>query len=230
MALLLKNVFKAFGREGESIAVLKDVSVEFANGESVAIIGVSGCGKTTLLNIVGGLLQPDMGEVLWDGYSISDFRKTTKFVRGSFLGFIFQNYALVNELTILENILLPSRILGSKPNKDRAKELLTAVHLEHRMQGSPMTLSGGEKQRAAIVRALIHCPKFVIADEPTGNLDERTSREVEELMFDLCGKTGAGLIYATHDHTFAQRASRIISINAAKLHHAEMGITPPLKV
>lgn len=211
MGLVLEGVSKTFESAKAPVAVLTDASIEIADGETVAIVGVSGCGKTTLLNIAGGLLQPDEGTVLWDG------KVAAKQKRGNFFGFVFQNCALVNELTVLENVLFPLRILGLELDRARAKDLLAAVRLEHRAHALPMTLSGGEKQRVAIVRALIPRPKFVIADEPTGNLDEKTSLEVENLMFSLCATTGAGLIYATHNQQFARRASSIFSINAGRL-------------
>ncbi|MDR2677743.1 MAG: ABC transporter ATP-binding protein [Puniceicoccales bacterium] len=220
MALKLWNVFKFFGPAVMPIVVLVDVSLEIVQGESVAIVGASGCGKTTLLNIAGGLLQPDTGKVLWDEQLVG------KLKRGSFLGFIFQSCALVNELTVLENVLLPLRILGLKLDKARAKELLAVVRLEHRMHAMPSTLSGGERQRAAIVRALISSPQFVIADEPTGNLDERTSLEVEELMFGLCREMKVGLIFATHDQRIAQRASRTFSLTAGRLHEVKKPLEP----
>jgi putative ABC transport system ATP-binding protein len=211
MGLALENVSKTFGPAGSPVVVLANVSLEIAAGESVAIVGVSGCGKTTLLNVAGGILGPDAGVVLLDGQPIGGQEC------GSFFGFVFQSCALANELTVLENVLLPLRIQGIKLDKTRAEELLRAVRLDHRMNALPMTLSGGEKQRAAIVRALILRPKFIFADEPTGNLDGGTSAEVEELMFGLCRTAGAGLICATHDPRIARRASRIFALDAGRV-------------
>ncbi|MDR2341265.1 MAG: ABC transporter ATP-binding protein [Puniceicoccales bacterium] len=215
MGLVLENVLKTFGAKRAAVTVLDNVSIEIDSDETVAIIGVSGCGKTTLLNIAGGLLRPDAGNVLWDGRPVTDRR------RGEFLGFVFQNYSLVDELNVLENVLFPMRIQGLTLCKSLAKRLLAAVNLECRADCMPATLSGGEKQRVAIVRALIGRPSFVIADEPTGNLDEMTSLQVEELVFDLCKKFGAGLLYATHNPRFALRASRLFSISSGRLVEAK---------
>jgi predicted ABC-type transport system involved in lysophospholipase L1 biosynthesis ATPase subunit len=208
VVLQAHGLTKAFASPAGPLPVLTDVSLEIFAGESVSIRGSSGSGKTTLLQQLGGLDQPDSGEVriLAPGSGLVAPRSSL----GRGVGFVFQNYQLMPELTALENVALAARIAGvpSASATDAARSLLTQVGLGARLEHLPSKLSGGECQRVAIARALVNRPSVILADEPTGNLDERTGAEIMDLLLGVVAERGAALVLVTHSREFAARASR----------------------
>ncbi len=216
MALLvLQSLAKTFSSGPEEVRVLTGVDLEVAEGTSVVITGESGCGKTTLLNLVAGLDSPSGGRVLIDGTDIAslDERSLAAF-RGRTLGFIFQFHYLLRDFTALENVLMPAWIAG-RPRaaaQRAAEQLLRDVGLGGKLARYPSELSGGERQRVAVARALVNSPRLVIADEPTGNLDERNSEAVRELLFDLVRRYGRTLLVATHDARLAACGDRTLAL------------------
>jgi len=208
VVLQAHGLTKAFPLPAGRLPVLMDVSLEIFAGESVSIRGSSGSGKTTLLQLLGGLDQPDSGDVriLVPGSGLVAPR--TSLGRG--VGFVFQNYQLMPELTALENVALAARIAGmpAVSATAAARSLLTQVGLGARLEHLPSKLSGGECQRVAIARALVNRPSVILADEPTGNLDERTGAEIMDLLLGVVAERGAALILVTHSREFAERANR----------------------
>jgi predicted ABC-type transport system involved in lysophospholipase L1 biosynthesis ATPase subunit len=208
IVLQAHGLAKAFASPAGPLPVLTDVSLEIFAGESVSIRGSSGSGKTTLLQQLGGLDQPDSGEVriLAPGSGLVAPRSSL----GRGVGFVFQNYQLMPELTALENVALAARIAGvpSISATAAARSLLTQVGLGARLEHLPSKLSGGECQRVAIARALVNRPSVILADEPTGNLDERTGAEIMDLLLGVVAERGAALILVTHSREFAERANR----------------------
>lgn len=217
--IILKNITKDFNSGKSSFKALKDINLEIKKGEFVAIIGPSGSGKTTLLNIIGGLDTPTKGEVLFNKKNISSFDddKLSKY-RNSFVGFIFQEFHLDPHLTVKENVLLPT-FFNHKSKKDElnAEKLIKEVKLWSKMNSKTSELSGGEKQRTAIARALINNPQIIIADEPTGNLDTSTGETIIALLKNLHKSHNITLIVATHDQKIAKLAKKIIKISAGEI-------------
>ena len=211
---------KAFASPAGPLPVLTDVSLEVSAGESVSIRGSSGSGKTTLLQQLSGLDQPDAGEVrvLAPGAGLVAPRASL----GRGVGFVFQNYQLMPELTALENVALAARIAGTSvaAAEAAARELLTQVGLGARLAHLPAKLSGGECQRVAIARALVNRPSVILADEPTGNLDERTGAEIMDLLLGVVADRGAALILVTHSREFAERAGRRLVLSGGVLSPA----------
>lgn len=210
------RVCKSFG----TLEVLKEISIEVMPGEIVSIVGASGAGKTTLLQIIGTLSTVDSGKVEIDGIDISGLNdKQLSSIRNSKIGFVFQFHHLLSEFSALENVALPGYIAG-KERKDiemKAKELLNAVGMGHRLNHKPSELSGGEQQRVAIARALINSPAVVLADEPSGNLDSATKEEIHSLFFDLRKRFGQTFIIVTHDEGLANMADRKIVMKDGKI-------------
>ena len=198
----LRKTYKSGNRELE---VFCGVDFHVAAGESVSIRGESGSGKSTLLNLLAALDDADAGAVSWAGCA-----KTDNAARGRFLGIIFQAFYLVPELNALENILMARRIAGGidAAARARATELLERVGLKERGHHLPSQLSGGERQRVAVARALMNAPRVILADEPTGNLDEKTADSVMELLLGLCAETGTALVLVTHNPLYAKRTAR----------------------
>lgn len=216
MILELNHITHRYGE----IDVLRDLSLSLAPGELVALTGPSGSGKTTLLQLAGLLERPTAGAVLLDGEDVSragDIRQTA--LRREHIGFIYQFHHLLAEFSALENVLMPLRIAGRADETARARagELLARVGLGHRLNHRPGELSGGERQRVAICRALIHRPKLVLADEPTGNLDEAMAESVFGLFVELARASGVGLLFATHNPELARRTDRPL-----RLHHGKL--------
>ncbi len=210
----VENIHKKYLLGKVEVPVLKGVSFSIQDGEWIALLGSSGCGKTTLLNIIGTLESTDNGDVFIRDKAISSFkRKEKELFRNQKVGFIFQTYHLLPELTVLENVLLPATFANAKNAKAKAKELIEQVGLSHRIKHKPMELSGGERQRAAIARALINNPEIILADEPTGNLDSKTGQEIlnifQKLKNDGFVKT---IIMVTHDEKIAELADKIIKL------------------
>jgi ABC-type lipoprotein export system ATPase subunit len=224
MAIILetRQICKQFKSvdEQDPIQVLTGVDLVLPAGESVSIQGASGSGKSTYLNILGSLEKADSGSVFWNGTNISEMSDDKiASMRSQFIGFVFQHYYLMPELNVLENVLMPCKILGveTRAQKDRAQDLLKRVGLVDRMRQLPGTLSGGERQRVALARALINQPSLILADEPTGNLDEETGLIVMDLLMNLCEEEGASLVLVTHNPQFAQRTNTIARLSFGKM-------------
>jgi lipoprotein-releasing system ATP-binding protein len=224
MALLcLQALAKSFRSGGEEIRVLAGVELEMEQGTSVVITGESGSGKTTLLNLVAGLDSPTAGRVLIDGTEVTALDEAALAAfRGRTLGFIFQFHYLLRDFTALENVLMPAWITGRRGAgaARRALSLLEEVGLGSRAGRYPSELSGGERQRVAVARALVNDPRLVVADEPTGNLDERNSATVRDLLFDLVRRHGKTLLVATHDPRLAARGDRTLRLAGGVLSAA----------
>lgn len=217
MLIELRHVSKSYTEPEQQTAVpvLRDISLSIEAGESVAIVGPSGCGKSTLLNILGTLDEPDGGEVLFEGKSMKGASaQTLSELRSAKIGFIFQLHHLLPQCTVLENVLIPTLALKTKVDRTaRAHELLKAVGLDHRANYRPAQLSGGERQRVAVVRALINEPRLILADEPTGALDEANAAALTDLLIDLQKKTGVSLVLVTHHRAQAERMGRVLTIH-----------------
>lgn len=204
----------------EKTEVLKNISLRIAENESVCIMGRSGCGKTTLLRILGGLLAPTAGTVYYRGEKISDYRRVRmEEYRRTQVGFVFQDYKLLDHLTIMDNMMLPL-ILDHREVKMsvwKAEEMAKLLQISDRLDYYPYELSGGEKQRAAIGRALMNDPKLILADEPTGNLDEASGQMVMELLIRLQKDLHKTLVLVTHDKEVADFCGRVIHIKEGRV-------------
>jgi len=196
------------------LEVLRGVDLDIAAGESVSIRGESGSGKSTLLNLLAGLDSPDTGSVSWAGSTDTGAGR-----RAAFLGMVFQSFYLVPELDALANVLLARRILGrlDPAARTRARDLLARVGLAERAHHLPAHLSGGERQRVALARALMNSPRLILADEPTGNLDEQTGGGVIELLLSLCASADAALVLVTHNAAHAARTRRSLLLTSGTL-------------
>ncbi len=207
----IKNITKSFG----SLQVLKGIDLHIDKGEIVSIVGPSGAGKTTLLQIIGTLDKPDTGTVIVDGIEVNGLstNKLSRF-RNEHLGFVFQFHQLLPEFTAIENIMIPAYIAGKNQSdaRERAEELLQFMGLESRAKHKPNELSGGEKQRVAVARALMNNPAVILADEPSGSLDTKNKEELHKLFFDLRDKFGQTFVIVTHDEGLAQITDRTIKM------------------
>jgi putative ABC transport system ATP-binding protein len=207
----------------EPLTILDDVSFDVDSGASVAIVGASGSGKTTLLGLLAGLDRPSDGEVWLDGVALSTQDEDARAaLRQRLLGFVFQSFQLLPALTALENVMLPLELAGAADATVRASGWLDRVGLSRRRTHYPKQLSGGEQQRVAIARAFAGEPKLLMADEPTGNLDNATGAEVADLMFRLNRERGTTLLLVTHDAELASRCARRVSLAAGRLVGDEM--------
>jgi len=207
----LHNITKSFG----TLQVLKGIDLHIGKGEVVSIVGPSGAGKTTLLQIMGTLDTPDSGSVIVDGIDVTRLKdKDIARFRNQHLGFVFQFHQLLPEFTALENVCIPALIAGKnkKQTEVRAKELLDYLNLSDRIHHKPSELSGGEKQRVAVARALINNPSIILADEPSGSLDSKHKEELHQLFFDLRDKFGQTFVIVTHDEALSQITDRTIHI------------------
>ncbi|MFO1447729.1 MAG: ABC transporter ATP-binding protein [Opitutaceae bacterium] len=213
------GLHKSYRSGDRRIEVLSGVDLAIAPGESVAIRGESGAGKSTLLNLLAGLDAADAGELHWDGRRVTPATATG--LRNAYLGMVFQSFYLIPELTARDNVLMPRRIAGriDAAARSRAESLLDRVGLAERSHHLPMQLSGGERQRVALARALMNQPPLLLADEPTGNLDERTGDSVIELLLSLCLDTRTALILVTHNPSHATKTQRVLTLRSGKLHH-----------
>lgn len=208
--------------ETDTLTILQGVNLEINRGESVAIVGRSGSGKTTLLGLLAGLDTPSDGTVELDGAVISRLSEDERArLRASRVGFIFQSFQLLPALSALENVMLPLELAGIESAESRARELLERVGLGERLSHTPRQLSGGEQQRVAIARAFASDPAVLFADEPTGNLDNRTGQAVSDLLMDLNREQGTTLIMVTHDEHLAARCGRQLHIEAGILTEPE---------
>ncbi|MBS2101065.1 ABC transporter ATP-binding protein [Carboxylicivirga linearis] len=205
------EIKKSYG----NLEVLKGIDLSINKGEVVSIVGASGAGKTTLLQILGTLDKPDSGIVQIDGENVLNMNeKQLARFRNTKIGFVFQFHQLLPEFTALENAILPSLINGSnrKQAEKRAKELLSFLSLDHRLEHKPAELSGGEKQRVAVARALVNNPAVVFADEPSGNLDSHSQEELQKLFFDLRSEFNHTFVVVTHDYRLAHMCDRMIEM------------------
>ncbi|MCF6300566.1 MAG: ABC transporter ATP-binding protein [Proteobacteria bacterium] len=210
--LIASNISKSFKLENRHIAVLKNISLTIDEGEFVAIMGKSGSGKSTLISILAGLDIPDLGSVLLNGDDLTTLNEDQLAVkRQQDIGFVFQSFHLIPTLSVEENISFPLNI-SRNMDQNRVDELIEKVNLSDRKGSFPHQLSGGEKQRTAIARALVSQPKILFADEPTGNLDEKNAEHVMQLLIDLQKEYKTALIIVTHDPAIAALAGRIITI------------------
>lgn len=211
----LKNIYKSFG----SLEVLRNVSATINNGEVVSIVGPSGAGKTTLLQIAGSLDKADSGNILYDGIDISTLseKKLAEF-RNSKIGFVFQFHQLLPEFTAIENVAIPALIAGGKKADvmRKASELLSLVGMQERADHKPSELSGGEKQRVAVARAIINSPDIIFADEPSGSLDSKNKDELHKLFFDLRARFNQTFVIVTHDEHLASMCDRILKMEDGK--------------
>ena len=207
----IKNITKSFG----SLQVLKGIDLHINKGEVVSIVGPSGAGKTTLLQIIGTLDRPDTGSVVVDGIDTTALSsKHLADFRNRHLGFVFQFHQLLPEFTAIENIMIPAYIAGTSPQKakQRAQELLQFMGLADRATHKPNELSGGEKQRVAVARALVNNPAVILADEPSGSLDTKNKEELHQLFFDLRNQFGQTFVIVTHDEGLASITDRTIHL------------------
>ncbi len=210
------QLWKIYASGDSTVQAVRGVDVSVKEGEMIAIMGPSGCGKTTLLNVLSGIDQPNSGEVLIAGqpmYSVSDDQRTQ--MRAENLGFIFQDFNLLPVLSAVENVELPLLLLGKSASEARntALEALESVGLADRSEHRPTELSGGQQQRVAIARAIVHHPKVILCDEPTGNLDSATSNTVMALLKEINEKLGTTFLLVTHDEEIASNCSRVLQMD-----------------
>ncbi len=224
MLLELKKIAKTFKIPSaeRAVTVLEDISFQIDHGECMAVVGPSGSGKSTLLNIIGALDKPTSGEVFFTGKNLANLGDSElSAIRNREIGFIFQLHHLLPQCTVLENVLIPTIPLGIKKNKNemtgRAKTLLEKVSLSDRMDFFPAMLSGGELQRIAVVRALINTPKLILADEPTGSLDKKSSENLGRLLVDLNRDEGVALITVTHSMELARLMGKVYNLQNGQL-------------
>ena len=214
----LRDVELSLGDGAAQVQVLKGISLDVAQGEAVGLVGPSGSGKSTLLMIMAGLERPDRGEVLLDGTDLArQGEDALARIRGRRIGIVFQSFHLVPTMTALENVALPLELAGRGGAFARAKAELATVGLGERLHHYPAQLSGGEQQRVAIARALAPDPAILVADEPTGNLDEATGRSVVDLLFGIRRERGATLVLVTHDPALAARCDRTVRLRAGRI-------------
>ena len=210
----IKDIYKSFTQGEHHLEILKGISLSISSGEVVALVGSSGAGKSTLLHIMGLLERADQGDVIMSGIPTKDLTdiKRTK-IRRLEIGFVYQFHNLLPEFTALENVVMPQLIAGvaSKVAKERAENLLSKMGLSERISHRPAELSGGEQQRVAIARGLANRPRLILADEPTGNLDEKTGNEVMDVLLSLSKEEGISALIATHNNELADRMDRTVT-------------------
>jgi putative ABC transport system ATP-binding protein len=228
-AIALHDVELSLGRGAARVHILKGISLEVERGEAVGLVGPSGSGKSTLLMTIAGLEQPDSGQVVIDGTDLSrlDEDALARF-RGRRIGIVFQSFHLVPTMTALENVALPLELAGRDDAFAKAGAELAAVGLGERLHHYPAQLSGGEQQRVAIARALVPNPAILVADEPTGNLDEGTGSSIIDLLFALKAERGATLVLVTHDLSLARRCDRTIRLRSGRIEADAIAPAPVL--
>ena len=219
VVLRAEDVWKSY--DDGAISVLKGVNFEAAEGQTVALCGPSGCGKSTLLHLFGGLDSPDSGRVSVNGIEVNRHRNLLRLLRHE-VGFVFQLHNLIPDLTLEENCLIPTVAagVGRRTAQARLNQLAERTGLSHRLGHRIQKLSGGERQRTALCRALMNQPKILLADEPTGSLDEHTSGAVFELLLDTVATEGVTLVMATHDRGLAKRCDRLLEMHDGRIHES----------
>lgn len=218
--ITIKNLEKKYVTESETLTVLHNLNLQVESGSKIAIVGESGSGKSTLLNIIGGIDSATSGSVTAGKWNVSDLsEKELSEYRSKFLGLIFQFHYLLKDFTALENVYMPALIAGSPKKQaiERANELLNDVGVFDRKDHLPSQLSGGERQRVAVARALINNPEFILADEPTGNLDPANAEKIGQLLFSMAEKYQKTLILVTHDMKLAQKGDKQYKIVEGRL-------------
>ena len=220
IVLRAEDVWKSY--DAEAIRVLKGVDFEAIAGQTIALCGPSGCGKSTLLHLLGGLDDPDRGRVSVNGVELNRHRSSLQLLRHE-LGFVFQLHNLIPDLTLEENCLIPTVAAGIDRQIARARllQLTERTGLSHRLDQRIQKLSGGERQRTALCRALMNKPRILLADEPTGSLDESTSATVFQLLLDLVATEDVTLVMATHDRALAERCDRLVEMRDGRIHEPE---------
>ncbi len=221
--LVASNINRTYKQGDLSVEVLNDLSLQIEAGERIAIIGSSGSGKSTLLHLLGGLDTATSGSISINGQDLKNLNQAARGrLRNESVGFIYQFHHLLPEFTALENVCMPLLIRGDSPAKakEHAGALLDRVGLSKRHRHKPSELSGGERQRTAVARALVTKPHLVLADEPTGNLDEATALDVYELMLELNNELGTSFLVVTHDRKLANRMQRVLKLTGGKLENA----------
>lgn len=219
-------VGKNFSGPGESLEIFKNINLLIHAGEALAIVGASGCGKSTLLHLMGALDTPSSGTILFDGKDMASMTSDAKAAfRNRSLGFVFQFHHLLPEFSTVENVAMQAIIAGESRSRalDRSREMLERVGLGDRLEHKVTTLSGGERQRAAIARAVLMRPRVLLADEPTGNLDESTGARVGELLAQLNGELGMTLVIVTHNGELAARMGRRLELRSGALYDKTNG-------
>ena len=216
--LELKSLKKSYHQGSQNIEIFENLNFHVEEGQRVAIMGKSGSGKSTLLSLISGIIKPDDGDISLNSISYKDLQESElNDFRATNIGFIFQNFHLVSYLNALENVMIPAKVCNTHKPKEKAIELLKSVGLGHRLEHLPSQLSGGEKQRVAIARALIHNPKIILADEPSGNLDEETGNAVMDILFELIKKNNTTLILVTHSKDVANRCEKTYELVSGSL-------------
>lgn len=221
--LEVKELTKIYGSGENQVTALDHVSFQVKKGEFIAIVGASGSGKSTLMNLIGGIDRPTSGSVVIDGKKIFDMNESEMAIfRRRNIGIVYQFYNLIPNLTVDENIMLPCLLDQRKPDAGKLDRIVEMTGLSHRRKHLPGQLSGGQQQRVSVGRALINDPAFILADEPTGNLDSRSGREVIELLMAANRKSGQTLILITHDENIALQANRILTISDGRIIRDEV--------
>jgi len=216
--LQIKSLKKSYLQGEEKISIYDNLNFTLNEGETASIMGKSGSGKSTFLSLVSGITKADSGKISLNGVSYEDLSESElNDFRAENIGFIFQNFHLVSYLNALENVMLPAKVNKITNPKEKAIELLQSVGLSHRLHHLPSELSGGEKQRVAIARSLIHNPKILLADEPSGNLDEETGNAVMDKLFELVENNNITLILVTHSNDVAMRCEKVFTLHSGKL-------------
>lgn len=227
--IAIQHLFMCLSAGGHPVTILNNLSLEIPDKQMVAIVGPSGSGKSTLLGLMAGLDKPTSGSILLDGIEIMALAESEMArYRRQKIGYIFQSFHLIPTLTALENVAVPLELAGSPHANGRAAELLAAVGLRERKDHYPVQLSGGEQQRVAVARAFVCRPPILLADEPTGNLDSTTGRQVIDLLLTLNRDQGSTLILVTHDQTLASHAERIITLRDGRIESDSLKDSLPL--
>ncbi|NBQ34347.1 MAG: ABC transporter ATP-binding protein [Gammaproteobacteria bacterium] len=219
-SITCKNISMNFLDGSRKTSIIKNLNLQINQGDQAAILGQSGSGKSTLLNIMGGLMKPSNGTITVNGKNFLelDSKKLSRF-RGKNFGFIYQFHHLLKDFTAIENVMIPLQILGTERElaHSKAKKLLNKMGLKNRLDHRSADLSGGERQRVAIARAMIHKPKYILADEPTGNLDKSTASKVFGIMNDMIGESNSSLIMVTHDIELADQFENKLILENGKI-------------
>ena len=219
--LILKNISHIYNLESQKIKVLSDINIRVVKGEMISLIGPSGTGKSTLLNIAGLLEKPTFGSIILSGHDCTKLSEDKKTIlRGTEIGFIFQSHRLFQEFSAFENVMLPQLIMGKSKieAEKKSKELLSALGLKDRLEFRPAKLSGGEAQRVAIARALSNTPNLILADEPTGNLDASNAKNIFEILYNLVKALNISCIFATHKSDLAHLMDRKIVLKDGSVY------------